>query len=267
MKIVVLGTGHGSVTKCYNTCFALEKNDEYFLVDTGGGNGIINNLKAANIEMKKIKNIFISHTHIDHILGVIWIVREYVRYYNRGYEIPLNLYGNDLVINAIKIMSETLIPAGLLKYVGTMIKLNIVENGDKAKILDNDVTFIDLNAFKVKQFGFIMNYSPNKQFAFLGDEVCNEKTEKYIKDCEWIFSDAYMAGKEAEEYNPIERHHHSTVKFVAEMAERLNIKNIILSHSTDNDLEHRKQIFIEDAKKYYKGNVFAPYDLETFEIV
>ena len=51
------------------------------------------------------------------------------------------------------------------------------------------------------------------------------------------------------------------------MAERLNIKNIILSHSTDNDLEHRKQIFIEDAKKYYKGNVFAPYDLETFEIV
>ena len=57
MKIVVLGTGHGSVTKCYNTCFALEKNDEYFLVDTGGGNGIINNLKAANIEMKKIKHL------------------------------------------------------------------------------------------------------------------------------------------------------------------------------------------------------------------
>ena len=113
--------------------------------------------------MKKIKNIFISHTHIDHILGVIWIVREYVRYYNRGYEIPLNIYGNDLVINAIKIMSETLIPAGLLKYVGTMIKLNIVENGDKAKILDNDVTFIDLNAFKVKQFGFIMKYVIKKQ--------------------------------------------------------------------------------------------------------
>ena len=61
MKIVALGTGHGSVTKCYNTCFALEKNDEYFLVDTGGGNGIINNLKAANIEMKKIKNIILSH--------------------------------------------------------------------------------------------------------------------------------------------------------------------------------------------------------------
>lgn len=267
MKIIMLGTGHGSVTKCYNTCFALEKNDEYFLVDTGGGNGIINNLQASNIEMKKIKNVFISHTHIDHILGVIWIIREYVRYYNRGYEIPLNIYGNNLVINAIRLMSEALIPEGLLKYVGTMIKLNIVEDGDKARILDNDITFIDLNAFKVKQFGFIIDYSPKKQFIFLGDEVCNAKTEKYLKNCEWIFSDAYMAGKEAEEYNPIERHHHSTVKFVAEMAERLNIKNIILSHSTDNDLEHRKQIFIDDAKKYYNGNVFAPYDLETFEIV
>lgn len=267
MKITLLGTGHGSVTKCYNTCFTLEKNDEYFLVDTGGGNGIITNLKSANIEIKKIKNIFISHTHLDHILGAIWIIREYVRYYYRGYEIPLNIYGNNLVIEAVKLMSKALIPEVFLKYLGTMIKFITVEDGDNVKILGNDVTFIDLNAAKVKQFGFIMKYLPNKQFVFLGDEVCNPNTEKYLQNCEWIFSDAYMAGKEAEEYNPIEKHHHSTVKFVSEMAERLHVKNVILSHSTDNNLENRKRIFTEDAKKYYKGNVFAPYDLDEFEIV
>ncbi len=267
MEIIMLGTGHGSVTECYNTCFALKENDEYFLVDTGGGNGIINNLKATGIEMKKVKNIFISHTHIDHIVGIIWIIREYVRYYNRGYEIPLYIYGNDLVINAVKIMSNTLIPQGLLKYVGTMIKLVTVKDGDRAKILNHEITFIDLNAVKVKQFGFIMEYLPKKEFVFLGDEVCNPKTEKYLKNCEWIFSDAYMAGEEAEEYNPMERHHHSTVKYVSMMAERLNIKNIILSHSTDKDLENRKKLFIQDAKKYFKGNVYAPYDLEKFEII
>lgn len=267
MRITMLGTGHGSVTKCYNTCFTLQKDDEYFLVDTGGGNGIITNLKVSNIEIKKIKNIFISHTHLDHILGVIWIIREYVRYYHRGYECPLNIYGNNLVIEAIKSISNALIPEIFLKYLGSMIKFIIVEDGDKAKILDNEVTFIDLNAVKVKQFGFIMNYLKEKQFIFLGDEVCNVNTEKYLQDCEWIFSDAYMAGKEAEEYNPIEKHHHSTVKFVSEMAERLNVKNVIMSHSTDKDLENRKQIFIDDAKKYYNGNVFVPYDLEEFEII
>lgn len=267
MKITILGTGHGSVTKCYNTCFALQKNDEYFLVDTGGGNGIITNLKATNIEIKKIKNVFISHTHLDHILGVIWIIREYVRYYYKGYDIPLNIYGNNLVIEAIKLMSNALIPDVFLKYLGTMIKFIIVEDGEKVKILDNEVTFIDLKAIKVKQFGFIMDYLPDKQFVFLGDEVCNQNTEKYLQNCEWIFSDAYMAGKEAEEYNPIEKHHHSTVRFVAEMAERLNIKNVILSHSTDKNLEDRKELFIKDAKKYYNGNIYAPYDLEDFEII
>ena len=39
MKLTILGTGNAKVTKCYNTCFTLNEEDEkeYFLVD-GGGN-------------------------------------------------------------------------------------------------------------------------------------------------------------------------------------------------------------------------------------
>ena len=36
MKITMLGTGHAVVTKCYNTCFTMEENGAYFLVDAGG---------------------------------------------------------------------------------------------------------------------------------------------------------------------------------------------------------------------------------------
>ena len=41
-KLIVLGTGNAMATKCYNTCFAIEDGEEYFLVDAGGGNGTIN---------------------------------------------------------------------------------------------------------------------------------------------------------------------------------------------------------------------------------
>ena len=41
MEIIMLGTGSAMVTKCYNTCFALRNRNEYFLVDAGGGNGIL----------------------------------------------------------------------------------------------------------------------------------------------------------------------------------------------------------------------------------
>lgn len=36
-KIIMLGTGMGSTISLYNTCFAIQNDDEYFLIDTGGG--------------------------------------------------------------------------------------------------------------------------------------------------------------------------------------------------------------------------------------
>lgn len=70
----MLGTGHGSVTKIYNTCFLLENDGETLLVDTGGGIQIVENLKKAGYKLTDIKNIFISHCHTDHILGLCWFL-------------------------------------------------------------------------------------------------------------------------------------------------------------------------------------------------
>ena len=39
--LYVFGTGNATVTNLYNTCFALRDGDEYFMVDAGGGNGIL----------------------------------------------------------------------------------------------------------------------------------------------------------------------------------------------------------------------------------
>ena len=48
-ELIMLGTGNAMVTKCYNTCFALRNEEEYFLVDAGGGNGILSQLEKAQI--------------------------------------------------------------------------------------------------------------------------------------------------------------------------------------------------------------------------
>ena len=73
-KIIVLGTGTASVVNNFNTCFILENNNqEYLLVDTGGGNRILKQLQLANININNIHNVFISHKHLDHLLGMLWI--------------------------------------------------------------------------------------------------------------------------------------------------------------------------------------------------
>lgn len=59
----------------YNTCFALSDGNRHFLVDTGGGNRILKTLKDTGIQLEDIHDIFITHEHIDHLLGVIWLIR------------------------------------------------------------------------------------------------------------------------------------------------------------------------------------------------
>lgn len=71
-KLIMLGIGNGGTLDLYNTCFVIQNSNENFLVDTGGSIEIIKRLKKVNIDIKDIiKYIFISHSHTDHILGLI----------------------------------------------------------------------------------------------------------------------------------------------------------------------------------------------------
>ena len=39
--LYVFGTGNATMTRYYNTCFAIRSGEEYFMTDAGGGNGIL----------------------------------------------------------------------------------------------------------------------------------------------------------------------------------------------------------------------------------
>ena len=264
MKINILGTGYGMASNCYNTCFTIEKNQKHFLIDSGGGNTLLNNLNKMKIPAENINAVFISHTHIDHILGVLWLIRYILpKYYKKHIVEPITLYGNKKVISCLRILIENLMPPDFLDLIDNKIILKTVNNNDKYMILGNEVVFFDTYAKKDLQYGFSMKFDEDKKFTFIGDEYCKNHTKKYINNSTWLFADAYMCGEEAEKYNPMRRHCHSSVKYISTIANELNVKNLILSHTVDNNLKVRKSTFSEDSKKYFFGNIFIPDDLET----
>ncbi len=265
MQINVLGTGHATATECFNTCFTISNNDfEYFLVDSGGGNGILRQLKQSKIEIEKIKNVFISHIHMDHILGVLWLIRIWVRkFYKKELTEPICVYGNDEVITSLKNLCDIIIPKDFLYLINDKIKFIEIHDNEVIEIMEMKIDFFDLHAKKAKQYGFTIN---NNLFTFIGDETCDKSIEKLLYKSEWLWADAYMAGEEAEKYDPISKHHHSTVKYIAELAERMQVKNLILSHTIDTNLQLRKVVFGDDAKKFFNGNIFVPDDLEIIKI-
>ena len=69
MNITMLGTGNAMVTECYNTCFVLEDGDKHLLVDGGGGNTLLRQLKQAGFDWKDMREIFVTHKHVDHLMG------------------------------------------------------------------------------------------------------------------------------------------------------------------------------------------------------
>jgi ribonuclease Z len=101
-QIIMLGAGHGGTLDLYNTCFDIRNDIGDFLVDTGGSIEIVRRLKNINIDIKALKHIFISHSHTDHILGLIWYFKRIGRLAVNGeMSEKINIYCNDVVYTAI----------------------------------------------------------------------------------------------------------------------------------------------------------------------
>lgn len=75
-RILVLGTGAGTPLDCFNTCFILQNDNKNFLVDTGGGLQVLRQIRDSNVKIDDIHDVFISHKHIDHLLGIFYILRN-----------------------------------------------------------------------------------------------------------------------------------------------------------------------------------------------
>lgn len=261
-RIIMLGNGSAMVTKCYNTCFTISKDEEHFLVDTGGGNTILSNLEKKNISIKNIHHVFISHAHNDHITGIVWIIRAVAQKIIDGvYEGDLLIYSHEDNIKIIRAISDMLLQKKFTKYMDTKIKFIKIEDGSIEHILGCDIRFFDIKSTKLLQFGFSAVLKNGKTLTFLGDEPYNEELYSYAKDSDYLMHEAFCLYEEREKFKPYEKHH-STVKDACENAEKLNVKNIILIHTEDKNLSARKELYSKEGREYFRGNIFVPDDLE-----
>ncbi len=261
-RLNILGTGHAMTLDCYNTCFTLENKEEHILVDTGGGLQIIKQLRDAKIDFRKIHHIILSHKHTDHILGMFWIIRYAQKFFeNKDYQGNLNIYMHkELESTMRKIMFEVL-SQKYTKLIDDRIIFHIVEDKEEVEILNYKIRFLDVQAKKDRQFGFKTILENGKTFVFLGDETFDERLRDEVENVDWLLHEAMCMDAEAEIFKPYEKMH-STVKTASEIATSLKVKNLVLYHASDNDLENRKRLYTEEAKEYFKGNIYVPNDLD-----
>lgn len=262
LKITMLGTGNASVTRYYNTCFTLNDNNGCFLVDAGGGNQILRILKEQKIALTDIHHLFVSHSHSDHILGAIWVIRMISQLMNKNsYDGVLKIYASEETAEALSAICKYVLPSAL-KLFGDRIEITTLKDGDTHTILDREITFFDIKSTKLSQFAFEIK---EEKLLFCGDEPLKEELFYKLDGVEYLLHEAFCMYSERDKFKPYEKHH-STVKDACALAERFKIKNLILMHTEDSHRDDKKKLYSAEGKEYYSGNLIIPCDGESISI-
>lgn len=266
-KLHVLGTGQAVCLHYHNTCFALEQEGDYFLVDGGGGGDIIRCITRANIDWTHIHTAFLSHEHTDHLLGMVWVVRYVAELMNwHRYDGDFTLYTHNVAAEKLLTICNMLLKPAQATLIGKRIHVQLIEDGDTVEVLGDRVTFFDIHSRKAKQFGFRLETAQGKNLVFLGDEPFSESCARYMDDCHWLLSEAYCLYAERDIYNPYELFH-ATIKEACANATRFDAKNLVLWHTEDETtFGRRKELFTAEAKTFFAGNVFVPDDFDVLTL-
>ena len=268
-QITMLGTGNATVSQIYNTCFVLQTPSTLMLVDAGGGNGILAQLKKVNVRISDIHHLFVTHAHTDHVLGGIWVIRMVAQC--KGYEGLLHVYGNDKVIKVIKTIIDMILAKKQLAKVAERVAFHQLEDGDCFEVGDMKLECFDIQSTKEKQFGFRAELPSSDEsdkplvLACLGDEPYNEQNRRYIVGADWMMCEAFCLYADRDTFKPYEKCH-STALDAGKLAEELGVKNLILYHTEEKTLANRKENYTREAAENFKGRIFVPDDLEVIEL-
>lgn len=268
-QITMLGTGNATVSQIYNTCFLLKTPSTLMLVDAGGGNGILAQLKKVNVQISDIHHLFVTHAHTDHVLGGIWVIRMVAQC--KGYEGLLHVYGNDKVIKVIKTIIDMILAKKQLAKVAERVVFHQLEDGDSFEVGDMKLECFDIQSTKEKQFGFRAELPSSDEsgkplvLACLGDEPYNEQNRRYIVGADWMMCEAFCLYADRDTFKPYEKCH-STALDAGKLAEELGVKNLVLYHTEEKTLANRKENYTRESAENFKGRIFVPDDLEVIEL-
>lgn len=265
-EIIFLGTGAADVKKYFNSCFYIKENSAGLLVDAGGGNQILSQLEKAGIDLKEISHIYITHKHIDHLLGIFWILRFLGSKISKGGVEKLTIYCSQNVAKIIKNISTQLLKKKINDLFDDKIIFEIIHDSKKIFLHNWEITCINMHSIKDEQYGFRLKFADGLVLTSFGDEPYNEKLLAYAENSDYIIHDAFCLERDSNLFKPHEINH-ATVKDAANNATSLEAKNLILFHSEESaTFGKRKQLYTEEARQYFSGNILVPDDLEIISL-
>ena len=271
-KIIMLGTGSPRVNKeRFPASQILEIAGEKILIDCADGATM--QLVRSDINPKEVKHLFFTHLHADHILGYAnFLVTGWVE--GRRELTVVGPVGtkkmHDVVIDMLREDLDYRMSLGRPR--NGIYDVKVIEIEKPQAFLIDSLPNIGLSCesmvHNVPTFAYKFVTS-DTTIVFSGDTAPNEEIIVFSKDADALVIDTCLtivkndtATNSDEIWKNLQKEH-CTPEQVAYIAERANVKTLIMTHFLPGMIPDQVK---SRAEQLYKGNVIVPNDLECIEV-
>ncbi|CXI20461.1 metallo-hydrolase/oxidoreductase, putative [Plasmodium berghei] len=247
-KIIFLGTGsmypsisRGTSSFIFQT--TKKKYNEAYLFDCGENTFI--SLQKANIKISKIKNIFITHLHGDHCLGLISVLTMLKNLKT------INIYGPEGIYRFLKNNFNSTYSKRIAKYFVYELKLKGNENN--SNIVNSENSNIGINKKYLNDLKYIYKDANNMYQILQTDsiEINGFQIKHTIPTIGYIIKERYSENKfNAEHINEIIKNNYDELKKCKNLdyTPYKIYENVIRKMKSDDIL-----IFPDNSKLSYKN--------------
>jgi ribonuclease Z len=270
MQVVLLGTGFPRPDpERAGPSTAVVVGDKVFVVDAG--RGVVLRLAAADLALKSVTAVFLTHLHSDHTAGLPDLFNTSWQFGRDG---PFELYGPQ----GTKRLSEAMLKffeadihvrRDLMEKhpaAGATIRTHIVREGVVYKDADVQVTAFTVDHRPVEPaFGYRFD-ARGRSIVISGDTRPSENLVLYAKDADVLVHEAmlpeYLDAMDEPEVAERLKSYHTTPEQAGAIARRANVKLLVLTHLIPGKDE---ETFRERAAQEFKGTIVVGRDLMRFD--
>ena len=296
MKIIFLGTSGTVPTGQRNhSAIVLEYLDEYFLFDCGEGTQ--RQLRIAGVNPMKFDNIFITHLHADHILGLGGLIQS-LDFMDR--KRTLDIWGPKGMQRVI----DQILNTGTFRLSNFDVKVHEIEGGEilrgprykiscvptrhttnsygycfeetskrkflKEKALQLGVPegplfsrlqkgkSVEVNKKVINPDDVLDKPIPGRKIVYTGDTIPCDQVVELAKNCDVLIHDSTFSHELVDKATDMG---HSTTQQAAEVAKKANVKKLYLTHISQRYTEPKK--LEREARKVFEHSRIA----EDFMVV
>lgn len=255
-KLIFLGTGCAAHLTRQMTALCVTTPKGALLIDCGDGMGTVRQLIRAGIDLRSVNDVFITHRHADHIIGMPHFL--FIRMLEERSDV--RIWGSAQALRAVKQISF-LTHDFFADKTDRILFCEVVPG--KSYELPNSSRII---AARVKHTGLFV-YAVRievggKSIVFTADMAPNKTMDALSAGADILIHECYGLSKDENRFHL----GHSSAKDAGILAQKAGVKQLILTHFPAGEFFVRPEALILEARRYFNGAVNAAVDLMELRI-